>query len=131
MTGTAPEASGEHVTVRKADLDILVAACTSYLPPDASPGVARSFGRLLGPWEAAGGDGPRCDDCGMLLSGHHDPSCSQPCGACEAAKAPDYQARAEAADAVLAELDAITSGPVLAGELRRISAILSAWRETR
>jgi hypothetical protein len=27
----------------------------------------------------------RCPDCHMPLTMHHDPGCSQPCGACEAA----------------------------------------------
>ena len=35
------------VPVRKDDLDILVAACTSYLPPDVSPHVSEAFGRVL------------------------------------------------------------------------------------
>lgn len=26
---------------------------------------------------------PRCGECGMPLSMHHDPGCSQPCEACE------------------------------------------------
>lgn len=87
MTSENPEPAGGHVTVRKADLDVLVACCTSYLPSGVSPEAGEALGRLLGAWEAAGGDGPRCPDCGVPLSMHHDPGCGEPCGACEASKA--------------------------------------------
>lgn len=71
------------VAVLKEDLDILVAACTSYLPPHPSPEVTEAFGRILAAWDGRrrgtlaggvpagpsgtefavfwGGDGP--DDC--------------------------------------------------------------------
>jgi hypothetical protein len=41
------------VTVRKDDLGILVAACTSYFPPAVSPEVDAAFARLLDAWEQA------------------------------------------------------------------------------
>lgn len=41
------------VAVRKEDLDILVAACTSYLPAHPSPEVTGAFARLLTAWEGA------------------------------------------------------------------------------
>jgi len=45
----------ETVTVLKADLDILVAACTSYLPADVNPEVHEAFGRLLEGFDEAHG----------------------------------------------------------------------------
>lgn len=43
------------VTVRRDDLDMLVAACTSYLPADVSPEAGEAFGRLLESFDAAHG----------------------------------------------------------------------------
>lgn len=43
------------VPVRKDDLDILVAACTSHLPPDVSPEVTEAFGRVLEGFDEAHG----------------------------------------------------------------------------
>lgn len=54
------------VPVRKDDLDILVAACTSHLPPDVSPHVSEAFGRMLEAFDEshgiAGGMPPGDDD---------------------------------------------------------------------
>jgi hypothetical protein len=45
----------ETVTVLKADLDMLVAACTNCLPPGVSPEVGEAFERLLGAFDEAHG----------------------------------------------------------------------------
>lgn len=42
-----------EVAVRKADLDVLVAACTSYLPTQVSPEVGAAFARLLAAFDKA------------------------------------------------------------------------------
>lgn len=48
-------ADDEMVTVRKADLDTLAAACTSYLPADASSEVLDAFERLMEVFDVAHG----------------------------------------------------------------------------
>lgn len=45
--------SEKLVSVRKDDLDILVAACTSHLPDGTPQEVAEAFARLLGAWDDA------------------------------------------------------------------------------
>lgn len=47
----------ETVPVRKDDLAILVAACTNYLPVDASPEVLAAFGRVAEAFDEAHGIG--------------------------------------------------------------------------
>ncbi|HZR50161.1 MAG TPA: hypothetical protein VFB06_11635 [Streptosporangiaceae bacterium] len=47
----------ETVPVRKDDLDMLVAACTSYLPADTGPEVLAAFGRVAEAFDGAHGIG--------------------------------------------------------------------------
>lgn len=55
MSAEVTREAADLASVRTADLDILVAACTSYLPADASPEVSEAFGRLLEAFDEAHG----------------------------------------------------------------------------
>lgn len=115
--------------IGKRDVDILVAACAMFLPEGVSPEVTAAFDRLLTAWDEVGGwtdkVPPRppaewlCESCKAIHPWREGDRLTVPCPVCAKPMTPtspllrdlqaavaenaELRARAEAADAQLAE----------------------------
>lgn len=88
----------DAAVIRKADVDILVAACAVFLPDDVSPEVTAAFDRLLTAWDEVGGwtdkVPPRasaewlCESCKAIHPWHEGDRFTVPCPDCGTSMTP-------------------------------------------
>jgi len=88
----------DAAVIRKADVDILVAVCATFLPDDVSPEVTAAFDRLLTAWDEVGGwtdhAPPRpsaewlCERCKAIHPWHEGDRFTVPCPDCETPMTP-------------------------------------------